>query len=631
MKYFKTKPNVLAIIIVVLLGLPGSLVQGFEGANCDLAEGGCFVIDDKAIRTAEMAREVGNHALPVAQFVDPEDGSHPQIALVKGSDRAVITIIEYSDLTCKACARASKALEEIIDKYPDEIRLVFKHFPSAIIPDAILAHEAAMAAAEQGKFWEFQEKVSLHKGKLTEQVLVQYAKELELEARRFNKAIEDHRYREIIVHEMMEAKGFGVSSAPTFFINGRKLVGARSVNDFKRIIDEELGLTQTARVPQRPSIVTPPPPIVEIDTTDAPSKGPEDAPIIIVEYSDFQCPFCGKAVPTVQQILREYPDQVRWVFKHYPLPIHPDAPLAHEAAHAAGEQGKFWEMHDMIFANQRAIKRADLVGYAQRLGLNLQVFEAALDIGEHRARVERDRVEGEGLGVSGTPTFFINGEKLVGAQPVSAFRSVIDRHLRQAGLDLRKLNQEIVGNLQPEISPRRREKELSAVGPKDATVTVTVFLDYESRLSARAVSILNEIKENYPEEVQLIARSLPLFFHKEAPLAHESALAAGEQGKFWEMQTLIFTDQGKLDKKTLTAYARRLSIDVDRFNKALDEHHYDGILKKDRVEAGRLNVKAVPTFFINNERVDGLVPFSVFKKLIDEALLETEVLETVLN
>jgi protein-disulfide isomerase len=110
---------------------------------------------------------------------------------------------------------------------------------------------------------------------------------------------------------------------------------------------------------------------LNVDISNAPSQGQESVPVTIVEFSDFQCPFCARALPSVQQLMKVNQDNVRFVFKNFPLDFHPDSPLAHMAALAAGEQGKFWEMHDLIFAHQKTLKRTDLLGLASRLGLDM--------------------------------------------------------------------------------------------------------------------------------------------------------------------------------------------------------------------------------------------------------------------
>ena len=167
----------------------------------------------------------------------------------------------------------------------------------------------------------------------------------------------------------------------------------------------------------------------EVNTKGSPARGPEKARIDIVEFSDFQCPFCARVNPTVQRIRDEYGDDVRIVFKHLPLRIHPQAPAAHAAAEAAHSQGKFWEMHDLIFANQRALTRENYLGYAKQIGLDVARFTKDLDSSDIKKRVDDDASEAASLGVTGTPAFFINGRFLSGAQPFDSFKRVIDAEL----------------------------------------------------------------------------------------------------------------------------------------------------------------------------------------------------------
>jgi protein-disulfide isomerase len=166
-----------------------------------------------------------------------------------------------------------------------------------------------------------------------------------------------------------------------------------------------------------------------VDTSGAPVKGNPDAKLAIVEFSDFQCPFCNRVEPTLKQIEKQYGDQVRIVFKHLPLSIHPKAPAAHAAAEAAHQQGKFWEMHDLIFANQREMSEAKYLEYAKQLGLDMDKFKADLKSEEVQKRVKQDMAEASKLGVTGTPAFFVNGRFLSGAQPFSSFESLIDEEL----------------------------------------------------------------------------------------------------------------------------------------------------------------------------------------------------------
>lgn len=161
-----------------------------------------------------------------------------------------------------------------------------------------------------------------------------------------------------------------------------------------------------------------------------PVRGDRDGRVTIEEFSDFQCPFCARSVATLKQILKEYPQEVRWIFRHFPVvQSHPNAPLIHMAALAAGEQGRFWEMHDMVFENRDRVAMEDLLGYARRLGLDMKGFEASLRDRQLMGRIEADYNEGIDRMVRATPTFFINGKKVEGAVPYPLFKQEVERAL----------------------------------------------------------------------------------------------------------------------------------------------------------------------------------------------------------
>ncbi|MCL4837192.1 MAG: DsbA family protein [Thermoanaerobaculia bacterium] len=160
-----------------------------------------------------------------------------------------------------------------------------------------------------------------------------------------------------------------------------------------------------------------------------PAKGPAGAPITIVEFSEFECPFCARVNPTLDQVRATYGDKVRIVFRHLPLPMHANAFKASEASLCADEQGKFWEMHDAMFADQRNLGVDALKAKAASIGLDAARFDECLDSGRHAAQVQADLAEGQQVGANGTPTFFINGRLLSGAQPFEAFKELIDDEL----------------------------------------------------------------------------------------------------------------------------------------------------------------------------------------------------------
>lgn len=159
---------------------------------------------------------------------------------------------------------------------------------------------------------------------------------------------------------------------------------------------------------------------------EAPARGPEDAVLEIVEFSDLECPYCAQAVPVLDALLAAHPNDVRHVFRHFPLPIHEHAARAAQAAIEAQRQGAFWPYHDHVFRNQAAMTDADLVGYAEALGLDAGAFERALADGSHQARMHADMELGMSLAVTGTPTFFINGFRLQGVPPVWVFEIALE-------------------------------------------------------------------------------------------------------------------------------------------------------------------------------------------------------------
>ena len=202
--------------------------------------------------------------------------------------------------------------------------------------------------------------------------------------------------------------------------------------------------------------------------------------------------------------------------------------------------------------------------------------------------------------------FFINGKKLLGAQPVSDFQSVIEKELRRLKI-----------RTEPDSSGG-----ISVAGLQDAPVTLAVFADFQSRLSAQAASALRAMLVHYPDNVRVVFKHFPLRFHRQAKLAHEAALAAGAQGKFWEMHDLLFQNQKNLREERLFEFAKRLGLDLATFRQALEEHRYRGVIRQDLLDGMVRNVRGVPTFFINGKRVDGVPSLSALRAWVDEALID---------
>jgi protein-disulfide isomerase len=186
-----------------------------------------------------------------------------------------------------------------------------------------------------------------------------------------------------------------------------------------------------AAAPARPSGPRRPDPqkVHKIEVGNAPIRGSKNAKVTIVEWADFQCPFCVRVNPTLEQIIKEYGDKVRIAFKHLPLSMHAKARAAHSAAEAAHRQGKFWEMHDLIFASPKDLSPETYLRYANEMGLDIDQYNSDITSSSVRKVIDDDLATAGKFGVSGTPSFFVNGRFLSGAQPYGSFARLIDEEL----------------------------------------------------------------------------------------------------------------------------------------------------------------------------------------------------------
>jgi predicted DsbA family dithiol-disulfide isomerase len=198
----------------------------------------------------------------------------------------------------------------------------------------------------------------------------------------------------------------------------------RLAEDLRKVLFEEAGV----------EILLEPPRVEVAIAEGTPQQGPADAPITLVEYTDYQCPFCKRVQPTLAALLERYDGTIRHVFKNLPLPMHPQAQLAAEAALCAQDQGTFWKFHDWLFENQKTMNHDTMVAAAGELGMNVDTFTACIDGGTHSEQVRADVNEARGFGITGTPGFLINGRVLTGAQPVEQFEVIINEELDRKGI-----------------------------------------------------------------------------------------------------------------------------------------------------------------------------------------------------
>jgi protein-disulfide isomerase len=419
----------------------------------DMAKQGKTLTDMLAYIETENPKKAAGAAAPAPQAAPgPKRVEIPAHSPRKGVKNAKVTIVEFSDFQCPFCGRVIPTLKDVMQKYSKDAALIFVNQPLPFHEHAKGAAKAFLAAQRQNKAWELHDKMFTNQQALTASDLEKYAQEVGLNVAKWKKDIDDPELDKLIAADQTLANNVGANGTPTFFINGRELSGAQPAPAFEAIIDEEikkadallkkgtktdqlyekLMAASIANAPAAPAAAAAAPPAgpVKIDLGSSPVKGSSAAKVTVVAFSDFQCPFCSRAVPTMKQIEDTYRNKVRIAFKNLPLPFHDHAQMAAEASLAAHEQGKFWEYHDKLFANQQALDRPSLEKYATEIGLNLPKFKAALDSGKFKKQVDDDAKQGGSIGATGTPTFFVNGRVLVGAQPFDKFKELIDQELK---------------------------------------------------------------------------------------------------------------------------------------------------------------------------------------------------------
>jgi protein-disulfide isomerase len=588
-------------------------------------------------------------------------------------DGALVTIVEFSDFQCPYCVRLAEALEEVAQKYPDDVRLVFKHYPLPMHKQAKPASEAVLAAHAQGKGWEMHDLVFENNRKLSPEDLIKYAEQIGVkDIGKFKADIEGGTYSAQVDADMKMGREFGVSSTPSFFINGTPQRGAKSVEQLTQLIEEEKKFAQGlidkgskreevyARIlkgaktkrdtPARPDNKQQqgarpgkpdPSKNYAVPVDDRPMKGSEEALVTIVEYSDFECPYCRKVLPTLAEIEKEYGDKVRVVFRHQPLPMHKNAGPAAKASLAAHKQGKFWEMHDALFAKAetRALNEETYVELAKQLGLDVDKFNTDRNSPEIAKMVEEDQKVAAQFGAGGTPAFFVNGRPLSGAQPVEAFKAVIDQELEKAEKYMaankvapKDLYAEMSKGWETEVKAPpiadeiRRDIPLDGVAGKgnlkNPKLTIVECSDFDCPYCTRGAQLVEQIMASpkYKDQVAFYFLNFPLPMHKNAEGAHRAAIAAGNQGKFFEMHDLLFGDKNKRSEQDYKDMAAQLGLDADKFAADMNSEATTKRLADDKALCSKNGVSGTPNFFINGRSMRGAVPFNMAEQILDEEL-----------
>ena len=375
-----------------------------------------------------------------------------QYAGAMGDPNAPVTIVEFTDYQCPYCSRHSlETMPAIVSEFVDTGRVyyVLKDLPlDQLHPDARAAAEAARCAGDQDAYWEMHDAIFANQsewagqGEAAKELFVNYAADIGLDESTMTACLESGQHQGEVELNAAEARALGVTGTPMFFVDGYPLNGARPFEHFELAVQyaEEGRLAEAyAPAPQQPQEPAGPPEPADVEIGDAFTIGDPDAPITIVEFTDFQCPFCVRHFQqTYPRIVEEYVDTgvVRYVFKDFPLySIHPQATEAAQAARCAREQDAFLEMHDLLFERQPQWGGGQstevFIGLAEELGLDSAAFDQCLTSGKFEEAVDTDYNQGVQLGVTGTPAFFINGYGISGAQPYELFEQAVESLLSE--------------------------------------------------------------------------------------------------------------------------------------------------------------------------------------------------------
>ncbi len=570
----------------------------------------------------------------------------------KGSSDPLVAIVEFANLECADCAKAAGKVDEILQRFGDDVALYYVQVegsPPAVQPGQPapprlwrLAAQASLAAAANDKFWPFVERAYASGGKLNQPDLEQYAQQVGIDINAFRSQMNARDVQDQVDAGQSLALDVGVRGPlPMFWVDGT-LVQANEVDSrLAQLVEQEVGKARDALLaprsrcemlarqvvtrqmsgrgaagaqptqrPQRPQ--EDPNALYKIPVGASPVKGPADALVTLMLFTDFQCPHCARVAATLDELAKAYPNDLRLVYKNNPLPGHDKAQLAAEAAMAAGAQGKFWEFHDAMFAAMRTyydspnrdpaaphpLDRPNLEKIAETLRLNMGGFKKALDEHTTTGAIQADLELARRFAISGTPTFAMNGKKFSGNLPLEEFKRRVEAAIAEAkklvdsgvpraqvydkltaaGSDRAVFLPMPAGEMAPQAmqqpsrptGPQPLPAEAKDVkveswnptrGPANAKVTMVVFCEYLCPFCKKIQDTLRILQTAYGDQLRVAFRQH--IVHPPAEPLSLAALAAQRQGKFEELHALFFANQGDLQQKCYQdANACRQAIDT---------------------------------------------------------------------
>ena len=592
-------------------------------------------------------------------------------AIFRGPQDAPVTVVNFSDFQCPFSKRSVDLMETLLKRYNGKVRYVFKHFPLSFHKWAKPASYAAVAAQNQGKFWEYYAKLYTDVKNINEETIVNYAKELKLDMDKFNADRTSAETAAKVQADITQGSLFGVRGTPTLFVNGIRIVGANNakieeVMAKQLVVGEQLKAKgvkdpyseivkngKTKFIPPKREAPAVSQDVYKVEIpAHAPVWGAEDALVTMVLFDDFECPFCSRLYGTYEQLKKDYEGKIRIAFINLPLGFHKKAKDAACLAAAAGKQGKFWEVYSFLFTKQKEWNRVpDFKEWLETnkadIPADWEALKKDMESKEIEKIVEEDMKAASALGLRGTPASFVNGRFISGALPIDSFKKVIDEEHKKAegkGLKGDALYREIIKDGKPAVAKtngNKAEKEdpnkiyqiklngkEASKGAKNPKVTIIEFSDFQCPFCSKAFATLESVAGKYKNEVKVVYKNLPLDFHKEAKPAALFARAVknlyGDE-KFFQLASILYAKQNEWksnSEEKFAAYAKEIGADWTKVKAEAAKPETEAAVSEDISEAGSHNIRGVPAFFVNGKKVAGAKPAEFFESMIESIIKE---------
>ncbi len=394
---------------------------------------------------------------------------------------------------------------------------------------------------------------------------------------------------------------------------------------------------------------------------EAPNYGPRDAAVTIVAFDDFQCPWCAKAATMINRVMKDFPQDVRFVLMNFPLTqIHKEAEMAAEAAMEANNQGKFRELHDLMFANQKDINRANIEKWAKQAGMDVERLKNALDKRTFQTAVQRQVSLARSVGVGGTPTILINGRRMNLTRDMDlnyrTLKGIVQEEIQTVkqqnippGQAWQRLTADGVSTLdQMNGAPRaaaaeqkppqpaaRREVDPNVVyriqydpsdawkGDPNALVTIVEFSEYQCPHCKKVDAVVDEILAAYPQGVKFVFLHNPMRRHPQAHVAAVAALEVLEQKGlegFWKFHKVLFENSPQLQTENIEKWLQEAGVDMARYKASVENRKHEATISRNQALAIRFGARGTPAFFINGYFLSGARTFHQYKPVIDREM-----------